>query len=192
MSCVVREVAGRGEAFVRPAAYAAATLADAAKYEAPGGVYAAFGTWHDHRVVRLTNHFDRFEDSARRLEFELSLDRELVRRELCTIITEAGFAGARLRVSAHPRTYAAESVLTVAVEPYAGPPAELRRDGVVCRTAPHAARANPRVKQTSWLAERARLAEGAARTSTTVYEWLLLDEADRDRKSTRLNSSHYS
>lgn len=174
MSCVLRRVAASGSRFVE-ALPDPADLADAARTLPAGGVYGAFGTWNDYRVIRLSEHFDRLEDSARRLGFDLRLDRALVRGELCEILRAAGFAGARVRLCAHPDllTPTGEPALSVAAEPYAGPSAEVREHGVACRTVEHAARANPRAKQTSWLADRSRLDRSRA---GAPYEWLLLDD----------------
>lgn len=187
MSCVVRRIAARGRRLVEPVEPAPADLAAAAAGERAGGVYAAFGTWHDLRVIRLGDHFDRLEDSAARLGFDLSLDRDLVRSELCEVLRGAGLSGARLRLTAHPddRTANDAPLLTLAAEPFAGPSPEARARGVSCRTAPHAARANPRAKQTSWLADRAHLGDahptspGAPRAHDAPDEWLLLDDEER-------------
>lgn len=189
MSCVVRRIAARGRRLVEPVEPAPADLAAAAAGERAGGVYAAFGTWHDLRVIRLGDHFDRLEDSAARLGFDLSLDRDLVRSELCEVLRGAGLSGARLRLTAHPDELTVNDVplLTLAAEPFAGPSPETRARGVSCRTAPHAARANPRAKQTSWLADRAHLGDGDARPTPpgaprahdAPYEWLLLDDEER-------------
>ncbi len=174
MSCVIRRIAASGEPVIEPVAETADSLREAAQAERPGGVYAAFGTWHDHRVIRLDDHFERFRDSARRLGFELRIDRDLVCTELCSMLRSAGYPGARIRISVHPDDLEAgvRAPLRAAIEPYAGPPPRLRKDGVSCRSAPHQARENPRAKQTSWLAGRALL-PGAP------YEWLLLDNEER-------------
>lgn len=183
MSCVVRRIAARGHRLIEPVEPAAASLAGAAAGERAGGVYAAFGTWHDHRVIRLSDHFDRLEDSAARLGFDLTLDRDLVRAELCEVLRKAGLRGARLRIAAHPedRTAAGAPILTLTAEPFAGPPPEVRARGVSCRTAAHAARANPRAKQTSWLTGRTRLSDGDhdGHRGEAPYEWLLLDDEER-------------
>ncbi|MFW5745259.1 MAG: aminotransferase class IV [Spirochaetota bacterium] len=183
MSCVVRRIAARGHRLVERVEPAPADLAEAAAGEHQGGVYAAFGTWHDFRVIRLSDHFDRLEDSAARLGFDLALDRDLVRSQLCEVLREAGFRGARLRIVAYPddRTAAGEPALTVTAEPFAGPSPEVRAHGVACRTAPRAARASPRAKQTSWLADRAHLGDANrdGRRDDAPYEWLLLDDEER-------------
>lgn len=174
MSCVIRRIAALGDPVIEPVAKTADSLREAAQAEPPGGVYAAFGTWHDHRVIRLTDHLERFADSARRLGFELRIDRDLVRAELCSMLRVAGYDGARIRISSHPDDLEAgvRAPLRAAIEPYTGPPPELREAGVSCLSAPHKARENPRAKQTSWLAGRASL-------PGDPYEWLLLDDHER-------------
>ena len=142
----------------------------AAVLERDGGVYAAFGTQNGRRVIRLGAHFDRLVDSASRIGFGIALDPALLGSEICTVMDEAGFREARVRVSAHPESLGSECPLTVAVEEFAGVDPEVKQNGVVCTTSA-ATRGNPRAKQTGWLAERAALPDGAA----PAYERLLLD-----------------
>ncbi|MFP4113514.1 MAG: aminotransferase class IV [Spirochaetota bacterium] len=201
----MRRIAAQGGRRIEPVPYDATSLSDAARYERPGGVYAAFGTWHDRAVIRLSDHFDRFEDSARRLGFEIGLDRALVRAELCEMLESSGMEGARIRLSAHPEDFGPSvdrratmrqgegaRTLIAAIEPYAGPPRSQRERGVTCATAPHAARDNPRAKQTSWLAERARLAGAGGTgdgepTTEEPYEWILLSESGLMLEGSRTN-----
>lgn len=176
--CVVCRIAAEGEPLVEALPADVVSLADAVRLERPGGVYAAFGTWNDRRVILLSAHFDRLEDSAGRVGFPLRLDRALIRSELCTIMRDAGLAGARIRLSAHPDDLAAKPpLLLVSLEPFAGPPVALREQGVACRTARRAARSSPEAKQTGWLDERRRLGDSAS--DPPPYEWLLLDDDER-------------
>ncbi|TVQ25022.1 MAG: GAF domain-containing protein, partial [Spirochaetaceae bacterium] len=172
MSCALRLVAAIGhEPSVRPAPFSAGSLTEAARLEAPGGVYAVFSTWHGRRVVRLGHHLDRLRDSAHRLgidSFELSAD--LLRREVCLVMDEAGIAEGKVRLSVHPDD--PRSVL-VAIEPYPGPPVYEREHGVACMTRARSARDNPLAKQTDWLKTRDTF------TADGVYEWLLTDSRDR-------------
>jgi branched-subunit amino acid aminotransferase/4-amino-4-deoxychorismate lyase len=173
MACVLRQVGLDGHADdERPAPFAAESLRDAAEYEPDDGVYAVFATWNGHRVVCLSRHLDRLEDSARRAGFALSLDRPRLRGQLRHILAESGYAEARIRVSAAP----ASDYLTVAMEPYAGPPLELRRSGVRCGTVAHDARDNPEAKRTNWLHERSTF---PAADEGGVYEQLLVDDQGR-------------
>ncbi len=175
MSVVVHRIAADGSHAIEPVVARAATMQEAARHERPGGVYAAFAALNDRRVVCLSDHFDRMEDSARRVGFELRLDRSLVRAEMCEIMRTSGLTSARIRISAHPDDLAAgvAAPLLVTMEPYSGPPASVRTHGVACRTTGKAARRNPRAKQTGWLAGRAQL---AATPDDEPYEWLLCRE----------------
>lgn len=175
MSRVVFRIAARGERTVEPGGDG---LRDASGLERPGGVYAAFGAVSG-RVVRLSSHLDRLEDSSRRVGFRLRLDRSLVRSELCELLQRAGLESARIRISVHPEDFESNlpAPLLVAMEPYDGPSPELRAHGVSCRTAEHAARINPRAKQTSWLAGRSRL--GSDEPDEEPYEWLLCSDDGR-------------
>ncbi len=185
MSCVVFRIAARGARAVEPggditspSGEVAADLGEAARFERPGGVYAAFGAVNG-RVVRLSNHLDRLEDSSQRVGFRLRLDRSLVRSELCELLQRAGLKSARIRISVHPEDLEANlpAPLRVAMERYDGPSLEIRAHGVSCRTAEHTARVNPRAKQTSWLAGRSRL--GTEQPDEEPYEWLLCSDDGR-------------
>ncbi|MCK4515113.1 MAG: aminotransferase class IV family protein, partial [Spirochaetaceae bacterium] len=114
---------------------------------------------------------DRLEDSANRAGFSLTLNRRTLRDQLRQIALDSGFGEVRMRISASPHP----SFLTVSVEPYHGPPVDLQKLGVRCKTVGHAARTNPRAKQTRWLLERSRL--GA--DDDEVYEQLLVDQSGR-------------
>ena len=173
MPCLIRYIpVSRSNA--RPDAppdRAADTLSAASRFEPPNGVYCVFATWHGLRVVCLTRHLDRLEDSAARAGFSLKLDRDHLREHLRGMIRDSGFNEVRIRISAAPGS----PFLMVSIEPYDGPPEVLRRSGVHCATVPHAPRKNPEAKQTRWLLERAGLETGSA----DVYEQLLVDEAGR-------------
>lgn len=189
MPCLVRyiplpgEIAGArrfaGDPGTLPPSRTAESLADAGRFERPTGVYAVFATWHGRRVVRLSGHLDRLEDSARRAGFTLKLDRDALCGRLRTLIDDAGFEEARVRVSVSPEV----NYLTVCLEPYEGPPMELRRDGVACETVAFGARPNPEAKQTRWIAQRSGLGTGHGRP----YETLLVDSGGRILEGTSSN-----
>lgn len=189
MPCLVRyvplpgEIAGAGRLDNGPGSLPPArtveSLAEAGKFERPTGVYAVFATWHGRRVVRLSGHLDRLEDSAHRAGFTLKLNRDTLRNHLRALIDDAGFAEARVRVSVSPEV----NYLTVCLEPYGGPPMDLRGDGVACETVTFGARPNPEAKQTRWIAERSGL--GSARGE--VYERLLADRQGQILEGTSSN-----
>jgi len=174
MPCLIRHIPLSLTADTRqalPPDQIAASLAEASRFESENGVYAVFATWHGLRVVCLSKHFDRLEDSASRAGFSLTLNRRILRDQLRQIARDSGFGEVRMRISADPQS----GFLTVSVEPYHGPPVDLQRLGVRCETVGHAARTNPRAKQTRWLLERSRL--GA--DDDEVYEQLLVDQSGR-------------
>ena len=154
-------------------------LAEATEHEREPGVYGVFATWHDRRVVCLSRHFDRLEDSAVRAGFTLELDRDFLRLQLNLLINDAGFSEARVRVSAA----SGSRILMLSAEPYDGPPVELRRTGIQCATISRIARSNPQAKVTSWLRRRSEIGSDGP----DVDEHLLLDEARRILEGTRSN-----
>ena len=143
-------------------------MAEGSQFESEVGVYAVFATWHGNRVVCLSKHFDRLEDSAKRAGFSLILDRESLREQLRMLLGDTGFDEAKFRISAKPQS----DFLMVSAEPYPGPPADLQRLGVRCETLTHVARSNPQAKQTGWILRRSEL--GA---SGEIYEQLLVDQS---------------
>jgi branched-chain amino acid aminotransferase len=166
MPCEVRRVAAHGEAEVQRVACTARTITEATSMFSEG-IYGAFTTWHGLRVICLSKHLDRLEDSARRVGFQLELDRKLFIGELGEAIRDTGFGEVKLRVGASP----GDRFLTVLMEPFPGPPLSERATGVVCATVRHTARANPLAKQTGWLTTRKAFAKLA-----NAYEYLLVDE----------------
>jgi len=156
-----------------------ANLAEASRFESDNGVYAVFATWHEHRVVCLSKHFDRLEDSANRAGFSLSLDREQLREQLRLLASDSGFGEVKIRISATPQS----GSLMVSVEPYPGPPADLQRRGVRCESETRLSRTNPRAKQTRWILERSRSMPAGG----NVYEQLLVDQAGRILEGTSSN-----
>lgn len=171
MAAVVRKIASAGSFLLEPVMgspeEAFESLAQTVSLEKPGGVYAAFGTWNERRVIRLSDHYDRLEDSARRLGIAVTLDRDLIGRELCAIMDEVGFAGARIRLSVAPGD--PQDTLLAALASFSGVDPDLRARGVSCTLQSGGARSNPRAKQTSWLSERSSFYRDA-------YEALLLND----------------
>ena len=178
MPCVVRKVPiSRNSSSKTFEPYTAADLAEAARYEPDDGVYAAFATWNGLRVPKLSSHFDRLEDSARRAGFSLSLDRDLLRSQLRAIIEESGLGEVRIRLTAAP----GDDSITVSIETYDGPPVDARRTGIVCRTVAHSARSLPEAKRTRWLTARPN------GSGDGIYEYLLLDSAGYILEGSRSN-----
>jgi branched-chain amino acid aminotransferase len=152
---------------LEPVDYTAESLAAAAPYEAHDGIYTVTNTVQTTQVLKLDAHLDRMEDSARRADILLQLDRAHLRRALRAMILDAGFGDVRFRISvskATPETY------TITLEPFTPPHETLRQRGVRCITIPNAARANAAAKTTAWLHDRSHI-----QLPSGVYEALLLD-----------------
>lgn len=167
MPCFIREWTPAG---LRPVAYGADSLAQAAVHEPHDGVYTVTNTYNTFQVLRLDAHLDRLEDSAQRSGIPLRLDRPALRGVLRAMIAEAGYGDVRFRVTV-PR--ATPDRLTISLEPYTPPPPALVERGVRCITLPHSARADAVVKSTAWMHDRHMLEE---RLPEGVYTGLLLDE----------------
>jgi branched-chain amino acid aminotransferase len=156
-----------------------ANLGEAIQFENKDGVYAVFATWNGRRVVSLSRHFDRLEDSARRAGFSVTLHREALREDLRQLLRDTGFEEARFRISARPQS----DLLMASVEPYAGPPVELQRLGVRCGTLTFGARSNPRAKQTSWILRRSEF----QKDDGACYEHILVDQSGHLLEGTSSN-----
>lgn len=166
--CFIRVLTPDG---LRPADYAAGSLAEAAQHEPADGVYTVTNTYNTFQVLKLDAHLDRLEDSARRRYIPLRLDRQALRAALRTMIAEAGFGDVRFRVTVPG---AQPDRLILSLEPFSPPPPEVYAQGVRCVTLPDSARDDPAVKSTGWIAARERFT-----LPPGIYTGLLLDSAGR-------------
>jgi branched-chain amino acid aminotransferase len=148
--------------------YSAESLAEAVQYEPHDGVYTVTNTYQTFKVLKLDAHLDRLEDSARREDIPLQLDRRRLRVALRQMIAEANYGDVRFRITV-PRD--APNHFTLTIEPFHKPSAEVYANGVRCVTLPHSARHNPAAKTTDWMHNREgfTLPEG-------IYTGLLLDD----------------
>jgi len=151
--------------------YTADSLADAVKYEPHDGVYTLTNTYNTFQVLKLDAHLDRLEDSARRENIPLRLDRRMLRAALRDMIVQASFGDVRFRVTVSCNQ---PDHLILSIEPFKPPLPEVYANGVLCITLPDSARHNPAAKTTGWMHDREQVAlpEG-------IYTGLLLDSADR-------------
>jgi branched-chain amino acid aminotransferase len=119
----------------------------------PDGAYTTLRTFGPDRVVRLTQHVDRLNESAALTGMTGALAEGDVRRGIALALRATRFDSSRLRLTfAPPRFF-------VGIEPFAPLPPNLYREGVACATVPlH--RSNPHAKDTRFAAE-ARSAYGA-------------------------------
>lgn len=165
MPCLIRILTPDG---LQAVDYSAASLAEAARYEPHDGVYTITNTYNTFQVLKLDAHLDRLEDSARRAEIALQLNRPALRAALRQMIAEAAWGDARFRITAG-REQPDQMILSV--EPFKPPAPEVYSNGVRCITLPGSARHNPAAKTTDWMHDREHylLPEG-------IYTGLLMDE----------------
>lgn len=149
--------------------YSAESLKDAARYE-PDGIYTVTNTYNTYQTLKLQAHFDRMEDSARRQQIPLQLDRARIRAALRQMITEANYGDVRFRITvpaSNPDTF----ILTI--EPFHAPAAILLEQGVRCITAANSARHDAESKTTGWMHDREALTNAMP---AGIYDTFLLDE----------------
>lgn len=152
---------------LQPAAYSADSLADAVQYEPHDGVYTLANTFNTTQVLKLDAHLDRLEDSARRENIPLQLDRPALRKALRDMIEQAAYGDVRYRITV-PRANPTHFILSI--EPFRGFPPEIYADGVKCITLPNSARHNPAAKTTGWMQDRDNFA-----LPPGIFTGLLLD-----------------
>jgi branched-chain amino acid aminotransferase len=168
MPCFIRVLTPDG---LRPVDYRAGSLAEAAVYEPDDGVYTLTNTYDTYRVLKLDDHFNRMEDSARRAGIPLRLDRARLRAALRQMIDEAGFGDVRFRVTV-PRDHPDHYILSL--EPFTPLSPTLLAEGARFITVPDAARDNPAVKSTGWMHERQSIID---HLPAGVYDAILLNAA---------------
>jgi branched-chain amino acid aminotransferase len=139
-------------------------------YEPQDGVYTVANTFNTTQTLKLDAHLDRLEDSAKRAEIPLELDRARLRAAMRGMILDSGYGDVRFRVTV-PRANPDHFIITL--EPFTPLTEDFIRKGVRVITAPHSARHNPAAKTTGWMTARKRL-ESAMPAG--VYDTILLDE----------------
>jgi branched-chain amino acid aminotransferase len=167
MPCIVRILTPEG---LHPAPYTADSLADAAQYEPHHGVYTITNTFQTTRVLKLSAHLDRMEDSARREGIPLQLDRPRLRAALRSLILESGWENVRFRITVpaeHPEQ------IIVSLEPFRPLSAEVYERGVKLITLDHAVRQHPEAKTTDWMQDRVRFEQALP---PGIFTGLLVDE----------------
>lgn len=150
--------------------YTADSLADAVQYEPQNGIYTVANTFNTYDTLKLDAHFDRMEDSARRQNIALNLDRQHVRQALRQMIDEANWGSVRFRVTVSQEN---PNQLILTIESFSPPSEEMIATGVRCITAPNSARHDALAKTTKWMHTRKALANAMP---DGIYDTFLLDE----------------
>lgn len=164
---------------LQPVNYTANSLADAVQYEPHDGVYTLANTFQRGKVLKLDAHLDRLEDSSRRVNIPLKLDRAALRKGLRQMIDHSGYEDVRYRITV-PQTTPDRIILSI--EPFSGHPAEIYQNGVRAVTLPNVARDNPVAKTTGWMHDRDAVALPAG-----IFTGLLLDDAGHILEGTSSN-----
>jgi branched-chain amino acid aminotransferase len=152
-----------------PVDYSANSLNEAAAFEPNDGIYTVANTFNRYDTLKLNAHFDRMEDSARRENIPLILNRPRIRQALRQMIDEADFGDVRFRITVS-RQNPEEFILSI--EAFHAPSVTLIEEGVRGITAPNSARENAAAKTTEWMHKRQSLADAMP---SGVYETFLLD-----------------
>ncbi len=174
--CVINVLTPVG---LQPVTYTADSLADAVQYEPHDGVYTLANTFDGGKVLKLDAHLNRLEDSARRVNIPLKIDRPALRKGLHRMIEQSGYKDVRYRISV-PRDTSDHIILSI--EPFNGHPAEIYRDGVRAITLPNVSRENPVAKTTGWMHDRDSVA-----LPSGIFTGLLLDDAGNILEGTSSN-----
>jgi branched-chain amino acid aminotransferase len=152
---------------LQPVDYSATSLAEAA-HDEPDGIYTITNTYDTFKILKLDAHLDRMEDSAKRENISLRLDRPRLRNALRQMIADYNQGDVRFRVTV-PRQQPDHFILTL--EPFRPPTQEQITQGVRLVTAPGLARHNPAAKTTDWMHNRDQFNLPAG-----IYTGLLLDD----------------
>lgn len=166
MPTLIKRLSASG---LMPVDYSANSLNEAAAFEPHDGIYTVANTFNRYDTLKLNAHFDRMEDSARRENIPLVLDRQRIRQALRQMIDEANFGDVRFRITVS-RQHPNEFILSI--EPFHPPAVALIEEGVRCITAPNSARENAAAKTTEWMHKRQALADAMP---AGIYETFLLD-----------------
>lgn len=138
---------------LHPVDYSADSLADAVSFE-PEGIYTVTNTYHTTQVLKFDAHLDRMEDSARRSDIPLRLDRRALRAALRQMALDSQFGDVRFRITV-PREQSETFILTL--EPFMPPSSALLETGIRVIASADAARQNPAAKTTGWMHDRQAL-----------------------------------
>lgn len=164
MPAYIRKLTPRG---LQSVEYEAESLHAAARYEPLDGVYTVTNTYNVTQVLKFDAHLDRLEDSARRANIDLKLDRQHLRSALRTMILDADYGDVRFRITVD-RATPDEFILTL--ETYTPPAISLIEDGVRVITSANSARQNAAAKTTGWMHNRLEIT-----LPDGIYDAILLD-----------------
>jgi branched-chain amino acid aminotransferase len=136
----------------------------------PAGVYTTLRTYDHNNVLPLQAHFERLEESARLAGKPVTLDRQLLRIALHSVLPNIHFKDSRIRITLDLEQHPGTTFL--AFEPLKTPKKKDYLNGV--RTISHQyKRKDPQAKLTGFLSEARKILET---TDSSINEVLLVDE----------------
>jgi len=168
MPCTIRTLTPDG---LKTVDYSAESLNEAARHEPENGVYTVGNTFETYKALKLTAHLNRMEDSARRANIALTLDRPRLRAALREVITLAGYGDVRYRITVPADQ---PDCFILSVEPFKPLSPQVIANGVRVISVPDSARHNAAAKTTGWMHKREKI---EASLPEGIYTALLLDEA---------------
>lgn len=179
MPCLIRILTPHG---LSDAGYTAESLAEAAAFETHHGVYTVTNTFEKIKVLKLSAHLDRMEDSARRAGIPLQIDRPRLRAALRSLIEDSGYGDVRFRVTVSAD---APDQFILSVEPFRPLAADVYESGVRVITIPDSARQNAAAKTSDWMHDRERIEKNLPEG---IFTGLLVD---RDKHILEGTSSNF-
>lgn len=149
----------------------APTSLDDASSRLPDGAYTTFRTFDDRtRVIALTAHLDRLDDSAAQLGQRNGLNRTWLRHILATLLEHMAPTEARVRITID--TTNAPGTVYISLEELRTPPAEAYEQGV--RTVTHEIRREqPTAKSTEFIHPSRALKRALP---AEIYEIIMFDD----------------
>ena len=149
--------------------YSADTLKSAEDHETADGIYTVTITYNTTQTLMFGAHLDRLEDSARRENIPLKLDRARLKSTLRQMILDSGYGDVKFRITVSRAT---PDEMIITFEPFTPPSKTMIEEGVRCITSSAGARHNPAAKTTDWIYARRKL---EADMPEGIYDTFLLN-----------------
>ncbi len=146
--------------------YGTKTISETSEFT-PLGSYTSFRTYDNFGVLRLSQHLDRLEETARLSGHDIKLDKPALKNTLTALIcfSESGEKRIRVTIDLEKKT----RDIYIAMEPLAVPAPEKYEQGIICQTA-QAHRENPKAKLSNFLSR----AEGIRKQEKNEFDEILM------------------
>lgn len=136
----------------------------------PEGAYTTFRTYDRTRVLRLTKHLDRLEETSRLAGFEIRLERESLKKTIVQCMDDFGEGELRIRLTIDLTKQV--GAIYIAMETLHVPDPDLYVTGIETATA-EMHRNNPKAKLSNFLS---RAASAKAQFERSYEEILMYDD----------------